>query len=100
MITDQDIEMLIRQPKRITSKSPVQGYREENNQRRCDLELMSSDEDGRVFSVFIRQNLRINLNFTIGLRYSANEGKLTTITLARYNGPHGEVSRALDGHYA
>ena len=54
----------------------------------------------REFPVFIRQHLRFTRNFSIGLRYTANQGKLTTITLARYNGPHGETSIAPDGHYA
>ena len=100
MMNTQDIQTLIRLPKVIIDKKPADGYREENRTRRCDLDLQSSDETGRVFQVFIRQHIRIGQNFSIGLRYAVNREKLTTITLARYNGPHGEYSRAPDGHYA
>ncbi len=100
MITDEDIRNLIRSPKRIVSKSPTKGYREENGSRRCDLNLEPADGSGRSFSVFVRQHQRFGRNFSIGLRYAVNEGKLTTVTLARYNGPHGETSRAPDEHYA
>ena len=100
MITDDDIQNLIRLPKAIVSRSPARGYREENGQRRCDLYLQASDGTALEFPAFIRQNLRLSGNFSIGLRYALNEGKPTTVTLARYNGPHGETSRAPDGHYA
>ena len=100
MITDGDIQNLIRVPKRIVVKSPTRGYREENGSRRCDLDLQPADGPGRSFPVFIRQHLRFGRNFSIGLRYTVNEGKLTTVTLARYNGPHGEASRDPDGHHA
>ena len=100
MLTEQDIQDLIRLPKVIVGRHPAQGYREENGQRRCDLELESSDETGRAFPVFVRQNIRLPGNFSIGLRYAVNRGKLTTVTLVRYNGPHGEHGNAPDGHYA
>ena len=100
MITDDDIWNLIRLPKRIVSKSPARAYREEYGQRRCDLNLQATDDSGLVFSVFVRRSVRLPGNFSIGLRYPVNEGKLTTITLTRYNGPHGETDRSADGHYA
>ena len=52
-----------------------------------------------MFAVFIRQILKFAENFSIGLRYRADL-PLGAITLLRYNGPHGESSRAPDGHYA
>lgn len=98
-MTDEQIQELIAVPKRIIGRSPAVDYREENGNRRCDLDML--DEDGnREFRVFVRQNVRFIRNFSIGLRYEAHEGNLTAITLARYNGPHGETSRAQDGHYA
>lgn len=100
MITDDDIQNLISLPKRIVVRRPTRGYREENGARRCDLDLQPADGLGRSFPVFIRQHLRLGRNFSIGLRYAVNEGKLTTITLTRYNGPHGETSQVPDGHYA
>ena len=99
MLTNQAIQDLIRLPKVITARMPARGYREEYGSRRCDLDIKSSNDNDRAFPVFIRQNLRFAGNFTVGLRYTANQGKLTTITLVRYNGPHGETSRAPDGHY-
>ena len=99
MLTDEQIQELIVVPKQIVGRSPAVDYREENGHRRCDLDML--DEDGyREFRVFVRQNVRFIRNFSIGLRYEAHEGNLTTITLARYNGPHGETSRSQDGHYA
>lgn len=99
-MTNQEIRSLIGLPKAIVNRSPARGYREENRHWRCDLELQSSDETKRGFLAFIRQNIRLTGNFSIGLRYGVNEGKLATITLARYNGPHGETSLDQDGHYA
>ena len=100
MLTDQDIHDLIRLPKTIVAKRPATDYREQDGNSRCDMDLQSSEGDVKVFSVFIRRHLRFARNFSIGLRYVANEGKPTTITLVRYNGPHGESSRTPDGHYA
>ena len=90
---------MIALPKIIVRRLPSHGYREENGNRRCDLELRSDEQDDGTFAVFIRQNLQFVENFSIGLRYRADL-PLEAITLMRYNGPHGESSRALDGHYA
>ena len=100
MMTNQDIQAPIRWPKAIVDKSPGRDYREEYGQRRCDLNLQAADDSGLTFSVFVRRSIRLPGNFSIGLRYPVNEGKLTTITLTRYNGPHGETDRSADGHYA
>ncbi|MDE0068094.1 MAG: hypothetical protein OXO48_00150 [Caldilineaceae bacterium] len=100
ILTDQQIQDLLQIPKRIAEKTPATGYTEENNQRRCDLELEALPDNGGKFSVFIRQNSKFIENFSIGLRYQTNTKTLGTITLVRYNGPHGESSRHPDGHYA
>jgi len=100
IITDDDIRDLIRLPKVIVERRPATGYREEHGSRRCDLSLRSSDKTTQNFTVFIRQHIRIDQNFSIGLRYALGLGPIGTITLVRYNGPHGETSRAPDGHYA
>lgn len=99
MITDQDIQDLIRLPKIIVAKRPAMGHREENGQRRCDLDLRVDEPNPAAFKVFIRQNIRFIENFSIGLRYESDDRTLRTITLVRYNGPHGEISRGPDGHY-
>lgn len=100
MLTDQQIQDLISCPKKITSREPAKDYQEESRHRRCDLGLVSAEEISGTFTVFIRQSAEFIENFSIGLRYLANDPTLGTVTLIRYNGPHGETSRDPDGHYA
>ena len=97
ILTDQQIQDLLQIPKKITKKTPAKGYAVENNQKRCDLELEALPDNGEKFPVFIRQNSKFIENFSIGLRYQTNTRALGTITLVRYNGPHGESSRHPDG---
>lgn len=99
ILTDQQIQDLLNIPKTISEKTPAKGYREENNHRRCDLELRTSSDEGARFSVFIRQNSKFIENFSIGLCYHTNFQSQGTLTLVRYNGAHGESSRHPDGHY-
>ena len=100
MLTDDEIQSLISSPKRIENKDPAQGYRPQSRHRRCDLQLKSSIDDVKTFTVFVRQNIVFIENFSIGLRYQTGDPILGSITLVRYNGPHGESSRDPDGHYA
>ena len=101
MLTDADISDLISRPKRIVSKSPASGYREQGQNKRCDLELVGVDDERCEFRVFIRQNTNLIENFSIGLRHRhVSDPTLGTLTLVRYNGPHGEYSINPDGHYA
>ena len=100
MLTDQDILDLIKLPKAITSRTPARGYSDENGHRRCNVTLEGEGDQGGEFTVFIRQHERFVENFSIGLRYQTGDPALRTITLTRYNGPHGEFSISPDGHYA
>ena len=100
ILTDQQIQELLGTPKTISEKTPANGYKEENNQRRCDLELETTADGGVRLSVFIRQNTKFIENFSIGLCYHTNLKSPGTVTLVRYNGAHGESSRHPDGHYA
>ena len=101
-MTDQKILDLIACPKSIVRRQPAHDYRTEHRQRRCDLDLQADggEFDGGEFKVFIRQNTDFIENFSIGLRFQTGSRLLGLVTLARYNGPHGESSRAPDGHYA
>ncbi len=99
MLTDHEIGRLIGLPKDIVSKTPSDGYRSENRSRRCELELTASESPDIEFTVFIRQNDKFIENFSIGLRYRTRDRRLGTVTLIRYNGPHGETSRGPDGHF-
>ncbi len=93
MLTDRQIRDLIACPKVIVKKEPVRGYKEENLHKRCDLALETMPSSAEKFTVFTRQNIMFIENFSIGLRYQTNDPKLGTITLVRYNGPHGGYSR-------
>lgn len=99
-MTDQQLSNLFVCPKQITGKHPARGYHEDNRHWRCNLDLQSVNGTGGVFEVFIRQHVVFVENFSIGLRYQTGNRSPGTITLARYNGPHGEFSRASDGHFA
>ncbi len=100
MLTDDLIQELIAEPKRIISKSPSVGYLEESRHKRCDLDLESELVSNRKFGMFVRQNLDFIENFSIGIKYQTGDPNLGAVVLARYNGPHGEYSRTPDGHYA
>ena len=105
MLTDRDIDEMVRLPKVIVEKTPAGGYKEQSGHRRCDLKLeIASDENEQVledgnFSVFIRQNIKFIDNFSIGLKFRSLERALRTIVLVRYNGPHGERIHQGDEHY-
>lgn len=99
-MTDTEIRDLVFCPKAIGRKDPSRGYRYEQTQRRCNLELTATADSRMRFSIFVRQNLRYIENFTVGLNYHSNDRRLGMITLVRYNGPHGEAGRQPDGHYA
>lgn len=100
MLTDQEIQILIELPKTIVAKTPSKGYKQDRGYNRCYLELLAETEHPTRFAVFIRQNNKFLENFSIGLRYHTGDRRLGSITIVRYNGPHGEVSRHPDGHYA
>ena len=99
MLTDNEIQGLIASSKLITNKSPARSYREEDGYRRGSLTLESVGEEKERFSVFIRQNIRFIENYSIGLRYQTQNKDLGSVTLIRYNGPHGESNRDEDGHF-
>lgn len=100
MLTNSGIQALIESPKRIVHKNPLKGFREENRYFRCRLELESVSEEKKKFKVFIRQSVEFIEDFSIGLQYEINISLLKIVTLIHYNGPHGEISRHSDGHYA
>ncbi len=100
MLSDDEIQSLISIPKTIKTRTPARGYKEEGGHKRCDLELEASFDNGAKFTVFIRQSSEFIENYSLGLRYQTNDRTLGTITLVRYNGPHGEYSLPQDGHFA
>ena len=62
MLNNSQIDTLVSAPKRITDRTPADGYRLEHGSRRCDLELESIDEPRQRFAVFARQNVEFMEN--------------------------------------
>ena len=100
MLTNNDILHLICVPKTIETRTPAKTYRQESGHKRCDLELQANFDNTNKFEIFIRRNEKFIENYSIGLRYRTGDTNLRTITLTRYNGPHGDNSLDSDGHYA
>lgn len=102
MLTDHEIQHLVQSSKTIVTKIPSKGYKQEGGYNRCQLTLRTTplEENSEEFSIFIRQAVEFIENYSIGLRYKTNNKTLGTITLVRYNGPHGEISRTKDGHFS
>ena len=100
MLTDDDIARLIGLPKIIVNQTPSAGYSEMDNHKRLNLDLEAESDPSQKFSVFIRQNMTFMENYSIGLRYHSGIPVLGAMTILRYNGPHGETTRAPDGHFA
>ncbi len=100
MFTDLEMQRLIAIPKQITKKEPANGMRQDRRYLRCTLELEAVAPNDEQFTVFIRQSTELIEDFSIGLRLSTEEYPKGGLTLVRYNGAHGEISRSADGHYA
>ena len=120
MITDQDIQNLIRAPKEIRERKSKKRYKMERGHRRRDLTLYLSPSEpqasskkksavpsGRTgafgqhvkFVIFIRQNQAFIENFSIGLRCEIPSLK-SAVTLIRYNGPHGPIKSSASDHHS
>jgi len=94
-MTNQDIENLIKVTKKISKREPNEGYKDENNNRNCRLNL--SDDQNMQFQVFIRQNKTFTENFSIGLIYKDLEMK-ENISLIRYNSSHHQHRKSNESH--
>ncbi len=99
MLTDQEIQDLVQFPKEILQRTPSKGYRQDNRHKRCDLQLQDLSGKGFKFDVFVRRSEQFIENFSLGLIYHPTGVSGRGLTLIRYNGAHGEVSRHSDGHY-
>ena len=111
-MTNEDIQHLIKTPKRIHKKNPQKGYKAEKGHRRCDLILyyphlqIQDSTTGKShtglkqeFKIFIRQNQTFIENFSIGLCYHVSSLK-NSVRLIRYNGPHGQTRRNTADHHS
>ena len=94
LYSDQEISSLRAIPKRINN--PMARWLEKPKQRPVHRQRnfeASGDEDEEMrFSIFQRQNLRDDSDFSSGILYLPPGG--SPLTLARYNGPshvHGDI---------
>lgn len=86
---------LLQAEKKIISKEPKSGYKEEFNHLRTDLELEAVSIKAR-YRMFIRQNKTYPENFSIGLEYYGPQG---TVKLIRFNGAHKRIEDKIDDHH-
>jgi len=101
MLTNIEIKKLISCPKKIIGSDPKKGMKPDNKSefvQRRNLEVCSllGEEE---FSIFLRKNLALIEQFSIGLQYKTKIKDQGTITLLRYNGMHGTYNYSKDGHF-
>ena len=84
-ISEQQLHDLITCPKEIISK-PRKEFLCSNGCRRNDFTAKSSTNQS--FRIFMRQNLRLPEDYSIGLIWECQENQ-EDIILCRFNGPHG-----------
>lgn len=89
------LQSLLQADKRIVSKEPKQGMREEYNHKRADLILEAVSIKAK-YRLFVRQNKANPENFSIGLDYLGNFGE---VHLIRFNGAHKRVEDPIDSHF-
>jgi hypothetical protein len=87
------INELIECDKEITD-APTRDYKDEYRHRRKDFRLRAIDDPKLLFSVFMRQSLEFDEDFSLGLVYLSPDGK--RMTLVRYNGQHDQSNDPYD----
>jgi len=101
MLTDAEIENLIKCPKKITGSVPAKGMGPDPKSSfilRKNMELVSECGE-HEFIVFMRKNTMLTEQFSIGLLYRTRVKEPGKITLLRYNGSHGTNDFSTDGHF-
>jgi hypothetical protein len=93
MFTTLIIDELVSCQKHIV-EAPAREFKEENRHRRKDMRLQDLNDPKRIFSVFIRQSLEFDEDFSLGLVYLSPDGK--RMTLIRYNGQHDQSNDPYD----
>lgn len=101
MLTTSEIKKLIGCPKKITGADPKKGMKPDNKsefvqRRNLDVCSLSGEEE---FSVFLRKNVELTEQFSIGLQYKTKIKDQGAIVLLRYNGMHGTYNYSKDGHF-
>ena len=91
--TTLSIDELISCEKLIT-EAPTREFKEENRHRRKDMRLQYAHDAKTIFSVFVRQSLEFDEDFSLGLVYLSVDGK--RMTMIRYNGQHDQSNDPYD----
>ncbi len=88
LLSDEQIEILIKCPKKIT-QHPTKEDKEDRQFHRNEMRLISTDEQ-YSFQVYFRRHAVFIESFSVGLVYTPNELK-GSLTLLRCNGQHGST---------
>ena len=91
--TDKEIDYLISCEKRV-KKPPRKKMRNVQGSLRNEM-TVESVEDGRLFRIFMRQNIDFNESFSIGLVFLPSDGR-QKIRVIRFNGVHVHAEFASD----
>lgn len=89
ILTDEQIEVLLRAPKKVTNPGARWKVQRGADQKNFELE----SDDGKQFTLYLRQNIRIANNFSCGILYKHPQGP---VTLTRYNGSDHDHDNPLD----
>lgn len=89
IFTDEQIEALLRAPKRVMN--PGARWKVQRGAEQRNLELES--DDAKQFTLYLRQNIRLANNFSCGLLFRHPQG---LVTLTRYNGSDHDHDNPLE----
>lgn len=90
LFNDAEIDDLISCPKEIF-EPPAKTLKLVGGHWRNDAKMKAAADTKGIFFMFMRRNEDLPENFSVGLRYNANDGR-SEITLLRCNGKHGEFT--------
>jgi len=99
MLNQSEIDGLISEPKRIARANPTYGMKTDGRNEKKNLDLVSADGKHQ-FDVFIRKNLSLIEDFSVGLIYKSNQKELGDVMLIRFNGSHGQRDWSENRHYS
>jgi len=92
--TQSEIDRLISCPKSV-DYAPSKSLVKDGAYWRNRAGLVATDDTEGTFSMYIRQNVAFEENFSVGLVYSSNDGR-GEVTLLRCNGKHGAFNSQYD----
>lgn len=95
LYTDEELYEFASMPKRVINPRAqwIEKPRRKPVHRQKGYKAVDQQGDGHHFSIYLRQNLVDDCDFSCGISYLPRDGQ--PLTLARYNGPshiHGDIS--------